>query len=194
MNSLFQTEKRDEALERLSIGITEAAKNCTTVIKKINSLCQSPEKYPNPSNLISEWTGHLFTNQFHDFIEEWILPNTISVENEEELANAFFNYFACLTPFFYENKKIISPDIIKPKKYKWTTDDYKTLKLKLLHKWFYGEWDNLDPETKLEIGLKIELKTQKVIKSIGISSKANLSILNKQKKIDEIVFSKYPTG
>ena len=115
MNSLFQTDKRDQALERLAIGITEGAKNCTTLIKKINSLCQKPKDYPNPSDLINEWTGHLFTNQFHDFIDEWISPNIISVENEEELANEFFSYLASLTPFFYENKSMISPDIISPK-------------------------------------------------------------------------------
>ncbi len=41
-NSLFKSDKRNEALERLAIGISEASKNCTTVIKKINSLCQKP--------------------------------------------------------------------------------------------------------------------------------------------------------
>lgn len=189
MNSLFQTDKRDEELDRIAIGITEGAKNCTTVIKKINTLCQNPKDYPNPYDLINNWARHIFTNQFHDFVEEWISPIIISAEDEENLANAFFSYFICLTPFFYENKKIISPDIIKSKKYKWTNADYKELKVKLLHKWFYSEWDNLDGETKLKLGLDIELKTQKVLKLIDASSKANSSLWNKQKKIDEIIFS-----
>lgn len=117
MNSLFKSDKRDEALERLAIGLTEAANNCTTVIKKINTLCQNPENYPNPFELISEWSEHLFANYFHDYIEEWTSENIISVEHEEELTNAFFSYFASLTPFFYENKTIISPEIIQPRKY-----------------------------------------------------------------------------
>lgn len=189
MNSIFNSNKREEALERLAIGITESAKNCTTVIKKINTLCQIPEKYPNPFELIKEWSEHLFTNYFHDYIEEWISPNIISVEHEKELSNAFFGYFASLTPFFYENKTIISPEIIKPQKYRWTTDDYKELKVKLLEKWFYNEWDNSDGETRLKHGYKMKLDTQKVVKSIAASSKANVSIWNKQKKIDAIVFS-----
>lgn len=189
MNSLFKSDKRDEALERHAIGLTEGAKNCTTVIKKINTLCQNPENYPNPFELISEWSGHLFTNYFHDHIEEWTSPNIISVEHEEELANAFFGYFASLTPFFYENKIITSPEIIKPKKYRWTRDDYKELKVKLLYKWFYSEWDNWDAETRIKYGFKLETDTQKVVKSIAASSKANSSIWNKQKKIDTIVFS-----
>ncbi len=89
MNSLFKSDKRDEALERLAIGITEGAKNCTTVIKKINTLCQKPKDYPNPSELINEWTEHLFTNYFHDYIDEWLSPKTISIEHEEKLANVF---------------------------------------------------------------------------------------------------------
>lgn len=189
MNSIFKSDKRDEALERLAIGITEGAKNCATVIKKINTLCQEPKNYPNPLELINKWTEHLLTNYFHDFIEEWISTSTISVEHEEELANAFFNYFASLTPFFYENKTIISPELIKPKKYKWTAEDYKELKIKLLYTWFYSEWDNWDGETKLKLGYKLELNTQKVVKSIAASSKANSSIWNKQKKIDAIIFS-----
>lgn len=61
MNSIFKSNKRDEALERLAIGITEGAKNCTTVIKKINTLCQNPEKYPNPFELINEWSEYFFS-------------------------------------------------------------------------------------------------------------------------------------
>lgn len=189
VNSLFQTDKRDEALERLVIGIAEAAKNCTTVIKKINSLCQKPKDYPNPSDLIDEWAGHLFTNQIHDFIDEWTSPNTISVENEEELANEFFCYLASLTPFFHESKSVISPDIINPKKYKWTEDDYKELKIKLLYKWFYNDWDNWDGETRLKHGHALELNAKKVTEAITISSKANSTLWNRQKKIDEIIFS-----
>lgn len=188
LNSIFKPDKRDEALERIVIGINEAAKNCTTIIKKINSLCQKPEDYPNPFSLIDEWVEGLFVNHFHDFIEEWISPIIISVEDEETLSNAFFKYFASLTPFFYENKKIISPDVIKPRKYIWTNDDYKELKVKLLQRWFYSEWDNIDGETKLKIGADLILKTQKVVKSIAASSKANSKAWNKQKKIDEIVF------
>lgn len=189
MDSLFKDNKRDEALERLAIGITEGAINCTTVIKKINSLCQNPENYPNPSELINKWIEHLFTNNFQDFIEEWISPKTISVEHEEELANAFFNYFASLIPFFYENKTVVSPEIVKPKKYKWTADDYEKLKVKILHKWFYSEWDNWDGETRLELGYKLELNTQKVMRTISASSKAKSSIWNKQKKVEAIIFS-----
>lgn len=189
MTSIFKSDKRDEALERLAIGIIEGAKNCTTVIKKINSLSQKPNNYTNTSEIINDWSEYLFTNHFHDFIDEWILPSTISVENEEHLANAFFNYFASLTPFFYEHKTIISPEINKLKKYKWTTEDYKELKIKLLHKWFYSEWDNWDGETKLKLGYKLEMNTKKVVKSIAASSKANSSIWNREKKIDTIVFS-----
>ncbi len=188
MKSIFKSNKRDEALEQLSIGITEGAKNCTTVIKKINTLCQNPEKYPNAFDLINEWSEHLFINHFHDYIEEWTSPNIISVEQEEELSNAFFGYFASLTPFFYENKTIISPEIINPKKFRWTADDYKELKVKLLHKWFYSQRNNLDGETILKRGFKLELDMQKIVKSISVSSKANTSILNKRRKVDTIVF------
>lgn len=52
MTSLFKSDKREEALERLAIGLTEGARNCTTVIKKINTLCQDPEKYLAPFELI----------------------------------------------------------------------------------------------------------------------------------------------
>ena len=190
MNSLFKSDKRDEALERLAIGITEGARNCTTVIKKINTICQNPAKYPNPFELINEWSEYFFTNYFHDYIEEWTSPSIISVEHEEELSNAFFCYFASLTPFFYENKTIISPEITKPKKYRWTKADYKELKVKLLYKWFYKEWDNWDGETRLKFGFKLELDTQKVVKSIAASSKANSSIWNRQEKIDAILFSR----
>ncbi|MEO6136464.1 MAG: hypothetical protein ABIP35_14995 [Ginsengibacter sp.] len=189
MNSLFKNEKRDEALERIANGLTEGAKNCTTVIKKINSLCQNPKNYPNPSELISVWTEHLFANHFHDFIEEWTSPKIISIEHEEELANAFFSYFLSLTPFFYENKIVKSSGIIRPQKFKWTSDDYKELKVKLFHKWFYSEWDKWDGETRVKHGYKLELDTQKVVKSIAASSKAMTSIWNKQKRIDEIAFS-----
>jgi hypothetical protein len=156
---------------------------------RINTLCQNPENYPNPFELISEWSEHLFTNYFHDYIEEWTSANIISVEHEEELANAFFSYFASLTPFFYENKTIISPEIIQPRKYRWTKDDYKELKVKLLYKWFYSGWDNWDGETRIRYGFKLETDIQKVVKLIAASSKANSSIWNKQKKIDAIVFS-----
>ena len=189
VNSIFQKDRRDEALERIAIGITEAAKNCTTVIKKINTLCQKPKDYPNPSDLIDEWAGLIFTNQIHDFVDEWILPNTITVENEEELANEFFCYFASLTPFFFENKSVTSPDIIKPKKFKWTKDDYKELRIKLVYKWFYSEWDNWDGETRLKHGYKLELNTKKVTKAIANSSKANSALWNRQKKINDIVYS-----
>lgn len=119
MQSLFKNEKRDEALERLAIGLTEGVKNCTTIIKKINSLCQNATNYPNPSELINEWTEHVFTNYFHDYIDEWISPKIISTEDEEELSNAFFSYFLMLTPFFYENKIVTSPEIVRSKKFKW---------------------------------------------------------------------------
>ena len=188
-NSLFQTDKRDEALERLVIGISEAAKNCTTVIKKINSLCQSPKDYPNSSDLINEWAGNLFTNQFHDFIDEWISPNIISVENEKELTNDFFCYLASLTPFFYENKSVLSPDIIRPKKYKWTKDDYKQLKIKLVYNWFYSDWGNWDGETRLKHGYALELNTKKVTDLIAASSKANSTLWNRQKNIDDIFYA-----
>lgn len=189
MNSIFKSTRRDDALERLAIGITEAAKNCTTVVKKINTLCQDPERFPNPFELINEWTEYLFSNYFHDHIEEWTSLNIISIEQQEELSNAFFGYFASLTPFFFESKTVISPEIIRPKKYKWTADDYKELKLKLIYNWFYNEWDNWDGETRLKNGFKLESDTQKVVKLIAASSKTNASIWNKQKKIDTIVFS-----
>ncbi len=189
MNSIFLPGKRDKALERLTIGITESAKNCTIVIKKINSLCQQPEKYPDPYKLISEWAEYLFTNYFHDHIEEWISPNIITLEHEKELANTFFKYFASLTPFYYENKKIISPNFMKAQKYKWTADDYKELKLKLIQKWFYNEWDNWDGETKLKLGFKIEMDAQNVLKSIATSSKIKTSVWNKDKKIEKILYS-----
>ena len=105
MNSVFKSKKRDDALEHLAIGITEGAKNCTTVVKKINTLCQDPEKFPNPFELINVWSEYLFTNYIHDYIEEWTSPNIISIEQQEELSNAFFGYFASLTPFFYESKR-----------------------------------------------------------------------------------------
>ncbi|MEI6949880.1 hypothetical protein V9K67_22020 [Paraflavisolibacter sp. H34] len=188
MNSLFNSDKRDEALECLAIGITESAKNCATVIKNINIFCQRPRDFPNPSELINDWTEHLFSNHFHDLVEESASPNKISKEHVEELANAFFNYFASLTPFFYENKTIISPQLIKPIKYKWTADDYKELKIKLLSKWFYNEWDSWDGEKRLKLGYKLELNSQKVVRLIAASSRANSSIWNKQKKIDAIIF------
>lgn len=141
------------------------------------------------SAVCSEWSKCLFTNYFHDYIEEWTSPNIISIEHEEELSNAFFGYFASLTPIFYENKTIISPEIIKPKKYRWTENDYEELKVKLLYKWFYSEWDNWNSETRLKHGYKLELDTQKVVKLIAAASKANSSIWNKQKKIDSIFFS-----
>ena len=68
-------------------------------------------------------------------------------------------------------------------------DDYKELKIKLLYRWFYSEWDNWDGETRLKLGLKLELNTKKVAKSIAVSSKANSTSWNRQKKIDDIVFS-----
>ncbi len=89
-----------------------------------------------------------------------------------------------MTPFFYENKTVISS-----KKYKWTVGDYKELKVKLLQKWFYSEWDNWDGETRLRLGGKLEQNTQKVLESILASSKAKSSIWNKQKQIDAIVLS-----
>jgi hypothetical protein len=189
MKSLFKSDKREEALERLAIGITEASKNCTTVIKKINTLCQRPMDYPNPSELINIWIEHLFMNQFHDYIEDWLSPKTFSVEYESALKNSFFNYFASLIPFFYENKIIMSPELIKPKKYKWTTEDFKELKIKLLYKWFYKEWDNWDVETRLKYGYELDLKTKNVVEIIFASSKAKSKIWNRQRRIDEIVFS-----
>ncbi len=189
MNSIFKLKKRDDALERLAIGITEAAKNCKTVVKKINTLSQAPEKYQNPIDLINEWSEYLFTNHYHDFIEEWTSPNIISIEQQEDLSNAFFCYFASLTPFFYERKTVVSPEIMRPKKYRWTEEDYKELKLKLIDKWFYSEWDNWDAETRLRYGSKLQTNAQQVVKAINFSSKANSSIWNKQKKIDEIIFS-----
>ena len=188
-NSLFQPGKRDEALEWLVMGISGAARNCATVVKKINSLCQKPDNDSNPSDLIDQWATCLFTNQFHDFIDEWFSPSIISVENEEDLANEFFCCLVSLTPFFYENKSVISPDIVKPKKYIWTEDDYKRLKFKLIYKWFYGEWDNWDGETRLKHGYALESNIKKVTEAIEVSSKANNTLWNKQKKIDDIFFS-----
>jgi hypothetical protein len=182
MKSLFKPHKRDEALERLVFGITEGAKNCTTVIKKISTLCQNPEKYPSPKELIDKWCDHLFTNYFHDFIEEWISQKTISIENEEKIVNAFFDYLVCLTPFFYENKTIISSDV-KPKKYKWTTDDFKQLKIKLLERWFFSDASQQEMVTMFKKGLRME----QTVKQISACSKAKKTIWKRHEKINNIV-------
>jgi hypothetical protein len=188
MISLFRDDKRDEALERLAIGITEAAKNCTMAVKKINAICQCPENYSNPGDWINAWIGCLFVN-YYQFTEEWISPVIISVEDEEGLANSFFNYFVSLTPFYFEYRKVISLDIIRPKKYGWTAEDYKELKLKLFYKWFYSEWDSMGGDSKLKIGMSLHWETQRVLRSLAASSRANSALWNKQKKIDDIVFS-----
>ena len=189
MTSLFQVDKRDEALERLAVGIVWAARNCVTVTKKINLLCQNPEDYPNPSDLMADWIEHLFTNQFHYFVDEKISPSIISTGNEEFLSEAFFCYLVSLTPFFYNNKPITSPHTTKPKKYGWTKNDYKDLTIKLLYKQFYSDWDNWDGAAKLKHGYALELKTKKVTEAIAVSSKADSALWNRQKKIDDIVFS-----
>ncbi len=113
----------------------------------------------------------------------------ISLENEEELANEFFCYLASLTPFFYENKSVISPDIINPQKYKWTEDDYKEFKIKLLYKWFYSDWENWNGETRLKQGYALELNARKVTEAIAVSSKANSTLWSRKKKIDDIILS-----
>lgn len=182
MNSLLLADKKDKAFERLAIGIKESAANCTTVIKKLNTICQNPEDYPNPHELITKWSNHVFTNYFHDFIEEWILPKTISIENQERLGDVFFNYFASLTPFFYHNKIILSPDFPKPKKYKWTNKNFEELKWALLRKWFIHDDDELNKKEQH----KIESRMIESVKQIQISIKAKNSFWNKTKKINEV--------
>lgn len=187
MNSLFITSKRDEALESIVSGITQGAKNCATVLKKINVVCQNPNQNPDVSVLINEWCTHLFTNQFHDFIDEWVSPRTISEEKINRIENSFFNYFATLTPLYYENKTIISPDIFTPKKYKWTNEDFNALKIALFTDWFREDFES-SRKNNFKNHVQLEARIEKIVKEISLTIKTKKSMWNKDKKLTEILF------
>ena len=187
MRRIFKHEKRDEAIERLAFGIVKASENCVTVIKKINSISQNPEKYPNPSEMIFEWHKYLFTNEFHDFVDEWISPKIINPEKLDYLQTLFFDYIISIVPFYFEDKIIISPDL-KPSKHKWNNDDYLILKKKIFtHR--YRESANI---TRLDNPKEFEKMDKESINSLLImknSSNAKKSLWKKDKKIENIFSS-----
>lgn len=184
MKRIFKPEKRDEAIERLAFEIVKASENCVTVIKKINSISQNPEKYSNPSEMIFEWHKYLFTNEFHDLVDEWISPKIINPEKLDYLQTLFFNYIISIVPFYFEDKIIISPDL-KHNKHKWNNDDYLILKKKIFtHR--YRESINI---TRLNDPEKFEKMDKDSINSLLImtnSRNARKSLWKKNKKIENI--------
>lgn len=184
MKKIFKEEKRDEAIERLAVGIVKASENCITVIKKINSISQNPEKYPNPSEMVFEWHKYLFTNEIHDFVDEWISPKIINPEKLDDLQTQFFDYIISIVPFYFEDKIIISPHLT-PTKHKWNNEDYLILKKKIFeHR--YKENGNITRLNNLE---KFEMIDKESINSLIImkkSSHAKKSYWKKNEKIENI--------
>ncbi len=199
MKSPLKENKREEALERIALGINEGARNCSIAINNINIIIQNLETFSNPSELINGWLERLFSNRFDIIneddvtdeneliVEDNISRNLISSQQIYKLEDTFFKYLIGLLPIYYENRIIKSNWFGKSKTYKWTKEDFKQLKIKVLHRRFYSEWDNWDFDTRLKKGAEIEDQTGKVLKIIANSSRANSSFFNKKKKINSII-------
>jgi hypothetical protein len=191
--------KREEALDRIALGINEGVRNCSIAINNINIIVQNLDTFSNPSELINGWLERLFSNRFENIDKDEIIDendiidddnisrNLISSQQIHNLEGAFFNYLVGLIPIYYENRKIKSNWFGKSKTYKWTKEDFKQLKIKVLHRRFYSEWDKWDFETRFKKGAEIEDQMEKVLKIIANSSRANSSFFNKKKKINSIV-------
>ena len=184
MKKIFIDEKRNLAIERLAIGIVKASENCITVIKKINSISQNPEKYKNPSELINQWHIHLFTNDFHDFIDEWVCPKIIDTDKLNCLQTHFFDYFVSIVPFYYDNKIIISPNLT-PRKHKWNQEDYLVLKKKIFEQ-RYKEIEKITIIDNPKLFDKIDKESINSLTIMRTSSEVIRSRWKKEKKIEKI--------
>ena len=190
MESLLKDKKRDEALDRISIGIAEGAKNCVIVIKKICTICHKPEKYENISDLLDTNLNYLMTNKFYNQVEDWTFKAIISPENQIRLENNFFAYFFSLLPLHFQDEKVEEP--WGSKKYKWTKNDFKELIINCSKKWF--EIPRNKPyilKEDFNAIIFIENEFEKIKEKIFASQKAKKSIFNKEQKLSKILLPEY---
>ena len=191
MRGIFDEIKRDNALERLAIGIVQGTKNSVTVIQRINSISQNPEKYSNPSEYIIEWTQYLFNNTFHVFSDDYLVPLSISNAELSKLETCFFNYFISLIPFYFENKRIISPSAQR-EKFIWSKEDYTLLKVNIFKEKYKEDWNmsRLDNPGRMEV---IDNETKYSLNLIKKSSRVKKSLWNKERKMRQIFFPEFLT-
>lgn len=135
MQSLFCDDKRDKAIDYLANLIFLGSKNAATVIKKINTACQNPEKFNDPHFLIEQWSKNLYTNKIYDLADDWQASVLITSEKLNKIEYSFFKYSLVLSGLFYYKKTIVLDDILTKRKYKWTNKDFYKLQLTLLKLW-----------------------------------------------------------
>jgi len=185
MEGIFAKNKRNEAIELLATQIVQGSRNCVTVIERINSISQFPEKYPDPHEMIIEWHNHLFSNVFHVFPEDIEVPLKISADSLRSLETCFFDYFASLVPFYYEDKTIVSPASLKPKKYVWSKDDYNALKTELFKIRYKEAW-HLTRADNYERCEEMNTESLNSLSLMSKSSKIKRSFLNKSKRVEKV--------
>lgn len=184
MESLFLDDKRDEAIDYLANLIFKGSRNAATVIKKINTACQNPEKFNDPNFLIKQWNECLYTNEIFDLADDWQASVLIPSENLNEIEFEFFKYSLGLSALFYYKKKLVIRDIFSKKKYKWTEQDFNKLQSILLNLWIqnYGYKDK--SEIFLIFNAVIKAKNNLLFNSKKISKSLDIDFLIK--KSDEI--------
>lgn len=190
MEGIFAENKRDEAINTLATRIVQGSRNCVTVIERINSISQNPEKYPDPQEMITEWHDRLFSNVFHIFPEDLNVPLKIPPDSLRDLETYFFNYFVSLIPFYYENKAIVYQGIFKPQKYVWSKEDYKLLKIELFKIRYQEDW-NLTRIDNYERCEEIDVESLNSLSLMTESSTIRRSLWNKSKKIEKVFHPSY---
>lgn len=176
MKSILNDAKRDEALERIAIAIAEGSKNCVIVIKKICTICQYPDQYERPTELLEEYLTYLMTRKFHNQVKNWTT-----------LENSFFAYFFSLLPLHFRDEKVKEPSIINAKTYKWTKKDSEELIYKCIEKWFKDKWIVEDWETILHN----EYEIKKLMDRYYASLKAKNAIFRKKEKLASVLLPEF---
>lgn len=170
MESLFCDDKKDEAINYLANLIFIGSRNAATVIKKINTACQNPEKFNDPNFLIKQWNENLYTNEIYDLADDWQASVLIPSKKLSEIEYSFFKYSLGLSGLFYYKKTVIVDTFLSKKKYKWTDQDFNKLQFALLNLW---EQNNGNADKK------------DIFLILNAFIKAKNSLLFKSKKMDE---------
>jgi len=160
------------------------------VVRNIIAICLKPKKYSEQHALINEWASDLFLYRINSLDTNACIEDVLPVESLEQLLDIFFYYIIGLLPFKYENKTVdATKAILNRGIYKWSSEDYRELKQKVVTKRFGSQWDSLDAEAKFVRQNEIQAKIDRAYHTMEASATAS-RFKNRQQQLDETVSTK----
>ena len=180
MRSKLKPEKREKAFEWIAQRIIAGAKNCSTAIIKIHTICQNPEKFNDPNRLIETWLKHLFTSELHSSYEDWTSNKNTTPKTRATIEYFFFSLCISYIPILFLDKKL---NLTKLKEKKWTNKDFQDLRLTIMKYWFeeeFFEYENND----LPIPKSLENKVKEIMSITSAVAKAQKKLFTNESRLE----------